>query len=71
MYKAQIRPRSSAADDELVDVLTAISVVSMRLARKLTLLAGQSQSTEGGKADEQNERHVHDHPRTAQRRCSY
>ena len=59
MYKAQKRPRSCAVDDELVDVLTAISVVSMRLARKLTLLARQSQSKEGGKADEQNERHVH------------
>ena len=30
--------RTQAADEELVDVLTAISVVSMRLARKLTLL---------------------------------
>jgi len=71
MYKAHTRPRSSATDDELVDVLTAISVVSMRLARKLTLLAKQSQSKEGVKTNEQNERHVHDHRRTAQRRCSY
>ncbi len=71
MYKAQTGPRSSAEDDELVDVLTAISVVAMRLARKLTLLAGQSQSKEGEKSDEQNERHRHDHRRTAQRRSSY
>jgi hypothetical protein len=34
MNKAQMRPRNSASDDELVDVLTAISVISMRLARK-------------------------------------
>lgn len=46
MHRTQTKPRSSAEDDELVDVLTAISVVSMRLARKLTLLAGQSESTE-------------------------
>ena len=71
MHNAQTRPQSCAADDELVDVLTAISVVSMRLARKLTLLAGQSQSKEGGKANEQIERHVHNHRRTTQRSCSY
>jgi hypothetical protein len=56
MYKAQTTPRSNTTDDELVDVLTAISVVSMRLARKLTLLAGQSQYTEGGKSYGQNQR---------------
>ena len=71
MYQTQVKPKSCAADEELVEVLTAISVVSMRLARKLTLLAGQSQSKEGGKADEQNERDVRDHRRAAQCRCSY
>ena len=45
--------RTQAADEELVEVLTAISVVSMRLARKLALLAGQSKSMEGEKTDEQ------------------
>ena len=44
------------SDEELIGVLTAISVVSKRLARKLSMLAAQSQSKEGGKADEQNER---------------
>ena len=68
MHKAQTRHQNCAADDELVDVLTAISVVSMRLARKLTLLARQSQSKEGGK---ENERHGHDHRRTTQSRCGY
>jgi hypothetical protein len=71
MYQTQVKPGYRAADDELVDVLTEISVVSMRLARKLTLLAGQCQTTEGGKSDEQNERNGRDHRRTAQRRCSY
>ena len=52
MYQAQTKSQSCTADEELVDVLTAISVVSMRLARKLTLLSTQSQSTEGGKSDQ-------------------
>ena len=44
------------SDEELIGVLTAISVVSKRLAKKLSRLAGQSQSKKGGKSDEQNER---------------
>lgn len=48
--------RDCVSDEELIGVLTAISVVSKRLAGKLSMLAGQSQSREGGKADEQNER---------------
>ena len=48
--------RDRVSDEELIGVLNAISVVSKRLARKLSMLAGQSQSKEGGKADEQNER---------------
>ena len=43
-------------DEELIDTLLAISVVSKRLARNLSILAAQSKPTEGGKADEQNER---------------
>lgn len=34
--------KTADTDEELIDVLTAISVVSMKLARKLTMLAGQS-----------------------------
>lgn len=45
-------PRDRTTEDELLDVLTAISVVSMRLARKLTLLTRQRQSLEGVKKDE-------------------
>lgn len=47
MYQALTKSQSCAADEELVDVLTAISVVSMRLARKLTLSTSCSQ---GGRA---------------------
>ena len=43
---------NSNIDEELADVLIAISVVSKRLARKLTALSRQK---EGGKPDEQNE----------------
>lgn len=43
-------------DEELADVLTAISVVSKRLARKLTTLSRQEkEKKEGGKTDEQGE----------------
>ena len=61
--------RTIAADEELIEVLTAISVVSKRLARKLTALANQSQHMEGGKADEQNGRYGRVYRGTAQRRC--
>ncbi len=47
--------QSNVPDEELIGVLTAISVVSKRLAKKLSMLAGQSQSMEGGKLDEQYE----------------
>lgn len=43
-------------NEELADVLTAISVVSKRLARKLTVLSRQAnQDQEGGNADGQAE----------------
>ncbi len=41
-------------DEELADVLTAISVVSKRLAKKLNVLS-QQEKEEGGKPSEQNE----------------
>ncbi len=65
MYQNQTKTQSCAADDELVDVLTAISVVSMRLAKKLT---AQRQSMEGGKT---NERDDYCHRRPAQMRYHY
>jgi hypothetical protein len=71
MFQAQTSPRSCAEDEELIDTLIAISVVSKRLARKLTLLAGQSQSTEGEKTDEQVERDSRYHRKPAQMRCRY
>ncbi|WP_092639266.1 hypothetical protein [Acetanaerobacterium elongatum] len=58
-------------DEELIDTLLAISVVSKRLARNLSILAAQSKPTEGGKADEQSERDVRDNRRTAQVCCCY
>jgi hypothetical protein len=41
-------------DEELADVLTAISVVSKRLAKKLITLS-QKEKEKGGKTDGQNE----------------
>lgn len=58
----------TAADEDIVDVLTAISVVSKRLARNIVAVSQQGQSTEGGKQNEQNEqneRYGCDHRRTA------
>jgi hypothetical protein len=48
--------RSSELDEELAGILTAISIVSKRLAKKLTLLPRQDEpSEEGGKPYEQDE----------------
>jgi hypothetical protein len=59
-------------EEELVGILTAISVVSKRLAKKLLTLQTQADtSEEGGKANEQNERNGHDHRRATPRRCCY
>ena len=41
------------AGEDIVDVLTAISVVSKRLASNLTAARQQSKSREGGKSHEQ------------------
>lgn len=38
------------ADEDIIDILTAISVVSKRLARNLTAARQQSKSREGGKS---------------------
>jgi len=69
MYGTDNRART--ADKELIEVLTAISVVSKRLARKLTVLANQSQHMEGGKADERYGRYGCNYRRTAECRCRY
>jgi len=48
--------RDNELDEELAGILTAISVVSKRLAKKLLILHRQGESTEeGGKPDEQDE----------------
>ena len=57
------RNTKPVSDEELIGVLTAISVVSKRLAKKLIQMNQASQSEEGGKHDEQNERNGSDHPR--------
>lgn len=45
----------TAADEDIVEVLTAISVVSRRLARNIAAVSRQSQTKEGGKKNEQNQ----------------
>lgn len=50
--------QSSRAEttEELIGILTAISVVSKRMAKKLTLLEQQSTLTKGGKCYGQSKR---------------
>lgn len=52
---SESRPNKAVTDEDLIGVLTAISVVSKHLARKLIQLNQTSQSQEGGKRDEQDE----------------
>ena len=53
---ADTGPRDRELDEELAGVLTAISVVSKRLARKLLVLQRRETATEeGGKPDEYDE----------------
>ena len=61
-------PKNPEVKDELVDVLTAISVVSMRLATKLSLLEDKHKPKKGALRNEP--RYVNDHHRTSPcRRC--
>lgn len=63
------RCRKCHRNDEMIDTLIAISVVSKRLARKLALLGDPSLRDEmmkGESHDEQDERTGHGHYRVAQ-----
>ena len=48
----------TTADEDIIEVLTAISVVSKRLARNIAAVHQQSQSTEGGKQNEQRSKGI-------------
>ena len=63
------RTTTRDTDQELIEVLTAISVVSKRLAIKLARM--QAMKTEGGRRNEQNERNVRGHRRTENCGCHY
>ena len=58
----------SATDEEIIGVLTAISVVSKRLARNLIQLEQQKKSMEGATKNQQNNRSGPDH-QTPTRSC--
>ncbi len=57
-------------DDELIGVLTAISVVSKRLASNLSKLAVESKPEEGENY-EQNERNTNDNTEPKRMCCCY
>ena len=67
----QAHSHTVGTDAEVIEILVAISQVSARMARRLSILAAR-QSEEGGKHHKQNERHGYDHRRVAQCcRCHY
>ena len=57
---------SSQLDAELVDTLVAISVVSKRIAEKLSVLSKQGKTMEGGKTNGQGQRIITAYRRTEQ-----
>ncbi|MFR2774419.1 MAG: hypothetical protein ACLTBR_01145 [Anaerostipes sp.] len=59
---------SGGTDAEVIAVLNAISQVSARMARNMTILAKQRQSKKGEIHHEQNERYGYDYRRVTQ--CS-
>ena len=61
------RINESETDEELIGVLTAISVVSKRLARNLIQLEQQKKSMKGATEHEQDKRSGTGHQRAA--RC--
>ena len=63
------RTTTKDTDRELIEVLTAISEVSKRLAFKLERM--QAMKTEGGRRNGQNERNVRCHRRTENCGCRY
>lgn len=54
---------SGGTDAEMIAILNAISQVSARMARNMTILAHQRQSKEGEIQHEQNERYGYDYRR--------
>jgi hypothetical protein len=57
---------SGGTDAEVIAVLNAISQVSARMARNMTILAKQRQSMKEEFHHEQNERYSYDHRRSTQ-----
>ena len=60
---------SSGIDTEVINTLNAISYVSARMARNMSLLANLRQAKEGNNKDDQNKRYGYDYPRITQ--CSH
>lgn len=59
---------SGCTDLEIIEVLTAISEVSARTARNMSILANLRQTEKGAFSNEQNARYGVNHQRTS--RCS-
>lgn len=59
------RKRCQSGNDEVIDTLIAISLVSKRLAKNMALLAARKQ-VKGGCQDEQDKRTGHGHYRVVE-----
>lgn len=57
---------SGGNNSDLISVFTAISIVSARMARNMTILAQQRRFEKGENRYEQNERTGYDYRRTTQ-----
>ena len=54
--RSTVRKSQQAMDEELAEVLMAISVVSRRLAKKLMLASGNARTTQGGEESHARQR---------------
>lgn len=71
MKKDLLLNNGTTDNDNIVDVLIAISVVSKRLAKNLVAVSKISQSEKGEYRYEQNERFGYGNRRVTKRCCHY
>lgn len=71
MKKDLLLNNGTTDNDNIVDVLIAISVVSKRLAKNLVAVSKISQSEKGERRYEQNEQYGYGNRRVKKRCCHY
>ena len=71
MKKDLLLNNGTTDNEDIVDVLIAISVVSKRLAKNLVAASKMSQPKKGESCNEQNKRYGFGNRRIAKRCCHY